>query len=239
MSAWPDLAFAAAGYLALGVLAGGVAWRFVHWLRVPAPRRIPVTPAPLTWPGVVWRMVVETVLFATLWRASRWTWLCGWCFHVGLLLVLLQHLRYVTADWWPWVTWLSARGHLASGLMLAGLAGLWARRVGVDRVRWVTRPADHAALALLAALAGSGVLLKYVWPVNVLAVKAWARGLLDLAPAPIPEHGALLLHVALAIVLALVFPFGKLMHGPGLWVNPTRARPDDARRTAAGAGRRV
>jgi hypothetical protein len=29
--------------------------------------------------------------------------------------------------------------------------------------------------------------------------------------------------------LLVIFPFGKLMHGPGLWLNPTRAQVDKPR----------
>jgi len=236
LSPWPDLVFAAAAYAALALLAGGIAWRISAWLRTPSRRRVPVTPAPRSRAGVVWRMVHETLLFTTLLRASPWTWLFGWCFHLGLALVLLQHLRYVTEGWWGWVGWLAAHGHVASALLVFGLAGLWLRRLLVDRVRFVTRPSDHAVLALLAAIAASGIALKYLAPVNVLAVKGFARGVLGLAPQPLPEHGLLLVHVALALVLIALFPYGKLMHGPGLWLNPTRARPDDARRPRAGGG---
>lgn len=232
MRPWPDLAFAALLYASCAALVLGAAWRLARWLRTPQPRRVPVTPAPRTVAGVCARMVHETLFFTTLWRASPWTWLLGWTFHVGLALVLLQHLRYVTAHWWGWVSWLSAYGHLASALLLAGLAGLWARRLLVDRIRWITRPSDHAVLALIAGVALTGVIMKYVAPADVVAVKAFVRGLVTARPEPLPGDAILLAHVLLAAALIAVFPFGKLMHGPGLWVNPTRAQADDARERA-------
>ena len=99
----------------------------------------------------------------------------------------------------------------------------------MDRVRWVSRPSDHALLALIAALGVSGVWMKYADPASVVAVKAFVRGIVFLDPLPLPHHAVLVVHVLLAGVLMAVFPFGKLMHGPGLWLNPVRAQRDDAR----------
>ena len=103
------------------------------------------------------------------------------------------------------------------------------RRMLVDRVRFVSRPSDHALLALLAGIALSGAWMKYLDPVNVVAVKSFVRGILLFAPEPVPRHAVLLIHLVLAALLVALFPFGKLMHGPGLWVNPVRAQTDTAR----------
>ena len=233
MSAWPDAVAVVALYGAVAAFVLGLGWRCVLWLRTPSRRRIALTPAPRGAAGVLGSLLLETLLFPTLWRASPWTWLFGWLFHVGLLLVLLQHLRYVSVDWWTWVAWLAAYGHLASAALLIGLAGLWARRVLIARMRWITRPADHAMLALIAAIALSGVAMKYALPVDVVAVKSFVRGVLTLQPQPMPRHGVLLAHLALGTALIALFPFGKLVHGAGLWLNPTRAQADDARERGA------
>lgn len=231
MHGWAEpVAFFVARAIVVVLLAGTI-WRVFRWLRTPVARRVPLMPAPRSRLGVVLFMVHESVLFTTLFKASRWTWLFGWVFHVGLALILLQHLRYLSSYWWPWLNWLAAWGHVASAMMIAGLLGLSARRVLVDRMRFISRVSDHAILGLLGAIALSGVLLKYHWPVNVLAIRDFVRGALWLAePVPLPEpaleHWAMFVHLSLAAVLILIFPFGKLMHGPGLWLNPTRAQAD-------------
>lgn len=233
MKMWPDGVAAVILLGALACFALGLCWRVMLWLRTPSRRRIALTPAPRGTAGVIWSLARESMLFPTLWRASPWTWLFGWLLHLGLLLVLLQHLRYVTSEWWTWVAWLAAYGHLASAALLVGLTGLWARRVFVERIRWITRPADHAMLALIAAIACSGITIKYALPVDVVAVKDFVRGALSLDPEPLPRHGVLVLHLVLAALLIALFPFGKLLHGPGLWLNPTRAQADDARERGA------
>lgn len=210
-------------------MLGGLAWTLGVYVRMPAPAKMPTTPAPTTVTGVVWRLAREVFLFESLFRASRWTWVFGWLFHAALVLVLLQHLRYLSAEWWSWVAWLHAHGIYASTAMVIGLLGLWARRVLVARVRYVTSPSDHLMLGLLLAIATTGMLMKYAAPVNVIAVKQFVRGVIFLDWQPLPASALLALHIALASVLLLVFPFSKLLHAPGLFFSPTRNQVDNPR----------
>jgi nitrate reductase gamma subunit len=97
-------------------------------------------------------------------------------------------------------------------------------------MRYISRVSDHTILALLGVLVLTGLALKHVWPVNVLEVKEFVRGALLLSDADsVPLHWGFLAHLSLAWMLIVSFPFGKLMHGAGLWFNPTRARADRGR----------
>lgn len=221
--------FAALFYLATAVLVLGVLHRMHRYARTPAPLKIPTTPAPMTRVGVVMRLLREIVLFESLFKASLWTWLFGWLFHFGLLLALLRHLRYVTDPVWGWVAWLQPAGIYGGFAMLIGLGGLWARRLFVDRVRYISSPSDHLHLALLAAIAATGLGVKYFWHTDIVAVKNFARGWLAFAPGPLPADPALLIHLGLAALLFLIFPVSKLMHAPGLLFSPTRNQADDSR----------
>ena len=167
-------------YLATATLLVGLTRKVVQYARTPAPLKIPTTPAPVTRTGVVLRMVREVVLFESLFKSSKWTWLFGWLFHFGLFVVLLRHLRYFTEPVWGWVALVQSAGIYAGYAMVIGLAGLWARRVLVDRVRYISAPSDHLMLALLVGIGGSGLLMKYVWHTDVVALKAFVLGLLRL-----------------------------------------------------------
>jgi nitrate reductase gamma subunit len=46
---------------------------------------------------------------------------------------------------------------------------------------------------------------------------------------PLPADALLLLHLALVAALAIVFPFSKLLHAPGIFFSPTRNQADDPR----------
>ena len=222
-------ACALAIYTAAAILVAGLVHKIVQYARTPAPLKIPTTPAPVTRAGVAARIGREVVLFESLFKASKWTWLFGWVFHAALLVVLVGHLRYFTEPVWAPVAFVQGIAPYAGLAMVAGLAGLWARRFLVDRVRYISAPSDHLMLALLVAIGGSGTAMRFAIHTDVVALKAFALGLVRLDWQPIPSDGVLLLHLGLVVALMAVFPFSKLLHAPGLFFSPTRNQADDSR----------
>ena len=225
------LGYALLFYTATVVLVVGVAMKIRRYTAVPAPLKIPTTPAPTTHGGVALRLTREVVFFESLFKASKWTWLFGWVFHAALLLVLLRHLRYVQQPVWAPIAWMQPLGIYAGFALVAGLAGLWARRFLVDRVRYISTPSDHLHLALLLAIALSGLGMRFVAPTDIVAVKAFMLGLMRFDIQPLPADPLLLLHLALVALLMLIFPISKLMHAPGLFFSPTRNQADNPRET--------
>jgi len=215
--------------LATAVFAAGLAYRIYDYARTPAPLKIPTTPAPTTQRGVALRLLREVVLFESLFKSSLWTWVFGWLFHAGLALVLIRHLRYFTEPVWAWVAFAQPFGIYAAFAMAAGLAGLWVRRFAVARVRYISTPSDHLMLALLLAIAVSGLAMKFVAHTDVVAVKAFFLGLMVADWQPLPPDGLLYVHLALVALLMLIFPFSKLLHAPGLFFSPTRNQADNPR----------
>ena len=216
-------------YLAFAVLVIGVARKIRLYWKTPAPLKIPTTPAPTTQSGVAVRLAREVVLFESLCKSSKWTWLFGWAFHFGLLLAFIRHLRYVSDPVWSWVIFFQSAGVYAGYAMVFGLAGLWARRFFVDRVRYISAPSDHLMLALLLAIVVSGLLMKYFFHTDIVALKAFVMGLLVFTINPLPLDGMLLVHLGLVIILMFVFPISKLLHAPGLFFSPTRNQADNPR----------
>lgn len=223
-------------YVATAVLVMGVGRKIWIYSRTPAPLKIATTPAPTTRMGVVGRMLREVTLFESLFKANKWIWLFGWIFHFALLLVLLRHLRYFTEPVWAWVALLQPFGLYAGFAMLLGLGGLWARRFLVDRVRYITSPSDHLMLALLVAIAASGLAMKYLAHTDIVALKAFFFGLMTFSWQPLPADPVLLIHLALVAALMLVFPISKLLHAPGVFFSPTRNQVDNPREHRHTAG---
>ncbi|MCZ7657076.1 MAG: respiratory nitrate reductase subunit gamma [Xanthobacteraceae bacterium] len=221
--------YASTFYLAAAVLAGGLAFRTWEYATTPAPLKIPTTPAPTTRTGVAFRLSREVVLFESLFKANKWIWLFGWIFHAALLVVLMRHLRYFTQPVWDWVTLIQPFGVYAGFAMVAGLAGLWARRILVPRIRYISAPSDHLMLALLIGIAVSGLMMKYVAPTDIVAVKSFFLGLMVFHWQPLPADPVLLVHLGLVAALMIVFPFSKLLHAPGLFFSPTRNQVDNPR----------
>lgn len=223
------VAYALLFYIATAILVGGLAFRIWEYTTTPAPLKIPTTPAPTTRRGVLLRLASEVVLFESLFKANKWIWLFGWVFHAALLLVLLRHLRYFTQPVWGWVELVQPFGVYAGFAMVAGLLGLWARRVLVPRVRYISAPSDHLMLALLIGIAVSGLLMKYVARTDIVAVKSFFLGLMVFDWQPMPADPVLLAHLGLVAALMIIFPFSKLLHAPGLFFSPTRNQVDNPR----------
>lgn len=233
---WLTVTYAILFYVATAVLVGGLAYKIAAYARTPAPLKIPTTPAPLTRTGVAMRMLREVTVFESLFKANKWLWLFGWVFHFALLVALLRHLRYFTEPVWSWVALIQPFGVYAGIAMVLGLLGLWARRLLVDRVRFISAPSDHLMLALLAGIGGSGLLMKYVAHTDIVALKAFVLGLLYFDWQPLPPDPILLVHLGLVAILMMVFPVSKLLHAPGVFFSPTRNQIDDPRERRHTAG---
>ncbi len=206
------------------------------------------------WAAAV-RVLMETAFFRSLFRntsagrsggllvygSAKWLWLGSMAFHWALLLVLLRHLRLFT---WPvpgWVDLLQrADGLFHPGTppllvtnvaVVAALAFLFVRRVADRRLAYVSLFQDYFLLALIAAVALSGMYVRHFGRADMLAVKEYALGLLSFAPAP--PRGAplsLYVHIALVSTLAAVIPAGKISHMAGIFFSPTRNAAGDSRR---------
>ena len=216
-------------YAATAILVVGVGSKIWQYAKTPAPLKIPTTPAPVTRQGVAMRMFREVAFFESLFRANKWIWLFGYLFHFGMLLVLLRHLRYFTNPVWLWVDLIQPFGLYAAFAMVAGLAGLWARRFLVDRVRYISALSDHLMLALLLAIALTGMGMDYISHTDIVALKAFFLGLMYFNWHPIPEDPLLLVHLALVASLMMIFPISKLLHVPGVFFSPTRNQVDNPR----------
>jgi len=221
--------FAILYYVATLLLVVGVAMKLRRYAKAPAPLKIPTMPAPRTMKGVYFRLLRETVLFESLFKSNKWIWLFGYLFHLGMLVVVLRHFRYVTYDIWWWLELIQPFGIYASYLMIIGLIGLLVRRFTVERVRYISSPSDYLMLVLLIAIAGTGMAMTFVQPVDIIAVKGFFLGLLRFQINPLPNSPMLLVHLALVAGLMIIFPISKLMHGPGLFFSPTRNQIDNSR----------
>lgn len=242
---------AAIAYFGFAAFVAGMVWRVVAWARVPVPFPIALTCGqqkslpgiraawlenPWTRAGAACRMALEVLLFRSLlrnsraellpgprfvYRGDRSLWAGALLFHGCLLWVLVGHLRFFLEP----APFGKANGFVDAGL-LAGLAFLFLRR-GLDpRLRYVTLAADYLPLALLATVAGSGVLMQ----TDVAAVKRFSLGLVTFHPVAPAGLGTLFyIHLIAGAALAASIPFTKLAHMAGMFFSPTRNLPNNSR----------
>ncbi len=227
-------AYALLFYVATLILFAGLTMRIIKYARTPAPLKIPTMPAPLTKAGVALRIGREVVFFQSLFRSQKWTWLFGWMFHLALLLAFFRHLRYSMSPdniLWPLVSLevVQTFGKYAGFAMVAGLLGLLARRIFVDRVRYVSAPSDYLMLLLLLGIAFSGLSMSFVAHTDIVQLKAFVMGLIYFDWQELPASAPLIIHLTLVALLMIIFPISKLLHAPGIFFSPTRNQVDDAR----------
>ena len=224
-----NVLFAVLFYVATLILVGGVAYKIYDFARTPAPLKIPTTPAPTTTTGVVLRMAREVVLFESLFKSNLWIWAFGWMFHMGLALVLLRHVRYFSEPVNFVIAFVQPFGIYAGLAMVGGLAALWARRIVVERIRYISTPSDHLMLALLLGIGMTGLGMKFLMHTDIVGVKAFFLGLMRFEINALPADPALYLHLFLVAVLMIVFPVSKLLHAPGVFFSPSRNQVDNPR----------
>ena len=219
-------------YVATLTLVGGIAMRIKQYWSIPAPLKIPTTPAPTTKRGVWFRMFKEVALFESLFKSNKWIWVFGMLFHAGLALVLLRHFRYFTDTTsliWTWVNWVQPFGKHAGFAMVLGIVGLFIRRIVVPRVRYISAPSDYLMLVLLFFIGFSGLMMKFVSHTDIVGIKQFFLGLMYFDWQPLPTDTPVLVHLGLVATLMIIFPFSKLLHAPGVFFSPSRNMVDNPR----------
>ncbi len=213
-------------YMAFAVFLFGMAWRTGSWLRRPVPFALTLTHGE---PGAGRQAVAvakELLLFRSLLRGDRRLWFAAWWMHAALGLILAGHVVgiacgarqfcYVGASPETSARLSLLTGSAAGAVFVACLLVLGCRRIAIPELRWLSGPADYLVLALLLAIAVTGLLLRWgATEADLAAVRSYLGGLLTFRPVPLPDSSLFALHVTLVNVLLVYFPFSKLVHLTG------------------------
>lgn len=215
---------------------------------------------PSTAVGVIIRMALEVLLFRSLFRnlktelrdgkqivygSDKWLWLAGLVFHWTFLVILVRHLRFFIAEVPLCIKNIEYMdGFLQIGapllyqtdaIILAALSYLFIRRIMIPQIKYISLPADFFPLYLIMGIVISGILMRYVTKVDVVAVKTLTMGLVSLnplVPAALTTGGAAIFYIHLFLISTLLvyFPFSKLMHMGGVFMSPTRNMINNSRK---------
>jgi nitrate reductase gamma subunit len=204
--------------------------------------------------GVIGRMALEVLLFRSLFRntkvdlydgrtvygSAKWLWFFGLLFHWSFLIIVLRHMRFFVEPVGSWITGLIAVDgffeigvptlFLTDAAILLGLTFLFARRVVVPQLRYISIFTDYFALLLILGVAISGILMRGFFPVDLEQVKTMVMGWVSFSPVVPKGVGSLFfVHLLFVCVLLAWFPFSKLMHMGGVFLSPTRNLANDSR----------
>lgn len=251
-------------YCGIAIFILGMLYRVIGWGRSAVPFRIPTTCGqekslpwiksdPLDNPPdnrfVIARMLLEILIFRSLWRNSRaevkpekqkliyssnkFLWLFGLLFHWSLLIILVRHLRlFMEPVPWAIKTLEDLDGafdivintlFLTDIAILLALTYLLLRRIVFPQIRYISLPADYLAVLLILSIAVTGVCLRIFYHTDVVAVKELAMSVLRFDPeVPSGISWLFYLHLTLVSVLLAYFPFSKMVHMGGIFFSPTR-----------------
>ena len=249
--------------IAVTVFVIGFIYRVMDWGRSAVPFRIPTTGGqqqtmswikqskldnPSTTAGTVGRMILEILLFRSLFRntrvqlydgpklsygSSKWLWLGAIAFHYSFFVILARHMRFFTEpvplpfEWLDKLDSILQIGvptlYLTEIVILAALAYLFLRRVVVPQLRYISLPSDYFPLFLILAIVISGILMRYFIRTDIMDIKTLSMGLTTLN-FTVPEGIGVIFYIHLFLVSALLvyFPMSKLMHLGGVFLSPTR-----------------
>ncbi|SHI36096.1 sulfate reduction electron transfer complex DsrMKJOP subunit DsrM [Desulfosporosinus lacus] len=201
--------------------------------------------------GVIVRMAMEVLFFRSLFRntktelregqngpelsygSAKWLWLGSLFFHWSFLIIIIRHLRFFLEPI-PFAVQIleSVDGMLQIGLpaiyltdvfILVAVTYLFLRRIIVPQVKYISLPADFFPLFMIMSIAISGVLMRYFYKVDLVAVKQLAIGLATFQPVlPTGIGPMFFIHIFLVSILFAYFPMSKLMHMGGIFMSPTR-----------------
>ncbi len=197
--------------------------------------------------GAFLRMASEIVFFRSLLRNTSTAmyenrpvytrdiilWLFGLLFHVSMLIIVIRHLRFFMEPVPVFINTLSALDgmfelgvptlYLSDIVFAFSAIYLFIRRAAVSRLRYISLVQDYFPILLLISVAGSGILMRHIYKVDLLKVKELATGWTSFSTT-LPEGIGPLFFVHLFCVCMLFFwfPLGKLLHMGGIFLSPTR-----------------
>lgn len=214
-------------YVAVVVFFGGLAYQVARWQkRAPASAHLSLFPRPEGRWGRLWDTLVDMFTMKGLLRVNRPLWAGGFTMHLGLLLLLLGHVRVVTDYYalWNLLRWgeeqqhqfSAVAGSIAGLLFMIPLFYLLLRRWS-GSVKWLSTPEDYFVLLLLLGIAITGNHMRFVLEVDQHAIRQFMQGLFLFQWRPVPESAGFSFryHFLLVQVLMVYFPFSKLLHTIG------------------------
>ncbi len=207
-------------YITIIIFVVGLIWRLRTWWARPRAKAV-LFPAAKSNIGMVTRVARDIVLFGKTFSMSKSLWVMAVLFHMGLLLVVLGHLRTVMEIGFLWnLLNLDAHGiesvafgmgMTAGGIILVGVILLLSRRF-TPTMRIISIFEDYFVLFMLLVTILFGMVMRLWMPVHVEDIQHYARGVLTLQPAMEIHNAFFLWHFFLAQVLIIYLPFSKLIH---------------------------
>ncbi len=216
-------------YIAIFVLVVGLIYRIYKWIKIPRSKlSLGLYPKPKSGAGRLLKLGKDTFLFPQVYEVDRWMWIFVVCLHLTLVFAFVGHLRLIQ-EFTPLVNALGDEGMNQFALISGGIVGivmmlsafyLLMRRFK-SPYKDISTPEDYILLVLLLIIILLGNHLRFFGSVHVADYREYVQSLLMFKPsfnAELAESGTkwvLTTHILFASILAIYFPFSKLVHFVG------------------------
>lgn len=168
--------------------------------------------------GTEWKRAIKGfVFFSGLYKRDKVLWLGSWSLHLGLLLVIVAHVRVILP---PGIDPICLQVALiGSGLMTVSGTYLLLRRMVVQRVREITDFRDYLAECILLSFSATAFLVVLDGGVSSETLRHYVSGLLTGTTAVIEVQRIFVWHLFAAQLLLIVIPFSHLLHLGGIFLS--------------------
>jgi nitrate reductase gamma subunit len=221
-------------YFTVAIFVGGVSFKAGIWLLRPMPVKWALYPAPPAGSKRLGTILTEIFTLRSHMKGSKRLWGGAILFHVGLFTSFALH-AFVNIWFAPIYDplfrsiGLTANSLQTSAFLIGSAAGILTlavvvypfllNRVFVREVRDISSFSDYAALILLFLTIALGTYLRLFQIVNPTSLTTYLVSLATLTPVQPPSDPAFLLHLLLAQLYLIYFPFSKPMHFIGSLIN--------------------
>jgi nitrate reductase gamma subunit len=191
-------------YIAVALCLLGTAWRFIHWLFLPAHVKWTLYPVPVGLTGQLRYMAKEMFTFETLYKFNRRLWFGSFSMHMAMVGAVLFFTLYLAG----WSTKLAVQACLLV-LVIAAIyiIGL---RIYDKNLRLLSNFEEFFNVAFLGGVAAAG-LAASVSHVPV-SLRLYFLGLIEFHPDASFLSMVHILAVFLGGLFLMYLPFSKMIH---------------------------
>jgi nitrate reductase gamma subunit len=215
-------------YIAAAVFILGLIWQFVKWRRVAkSPIKLGMFPKPAGAARGA-KLLKDTFFFPQVLQTDKTIWFFAGAFHLAGLMMFVGHLRLIR-EFTPILNWLGVEGMNQFAFLTGGGFGIiltvaliyYLFRRFLSPYKDLSVPEDYFLVILILLIVTMGNHLRFFGDVHVTDYREYVMSLLAFKPAFNTAIAAsaikwsLTVHVMLASVLLIYFPFSKLTHSIG------------------------
>lgn len=218
-------------YITVTIFVAGLLYRLGRWASARIVHNVVLTPAPPTLGGAAVNYAAETLLFKSIFKGDKALWAGAWFMHIALLSIIGGHVlgfaflgeqfKYLgtTPEFSAYLS--DILGTTMGVVIWFALIYLLYRRFAIAEVKLTSNTADYLMLILILAIVTLGNIMRLV-PAYGTEYEVARTFFIQFGTFQAIEYAhfniVFVLHLLVVQLLLIVFPFSKLLHAAGMFV---------------------